>query len=314
MVWPKFKDSRNGAFMTMKSYQTNDTSRGYLYAFIAAICGGAIPTLVKFLLSDHGPVPVAGLGFLVSGIMLLPFRPKVLPKSGGAKFVVFFALVGAGLAPFLWATGLTGTTAVNASLLANAEVFFTSLIAYSAFGERLTNKQLRYGLLIVAGILIVSTNLDLGGVQFLQGLVGNVLILASTVGWSVENNLAVNATRRFGVLAVTKFRNLIGGAILASVALLSGASLAFSPFDFGVLLILGAALASASYFALAALGKLGAIRMILVFSTSTIFGAIFALVFLREQITLVQITGGVLMLLGIYLFQRSERTKDTSNS
>ncbi len=298
----------------MKTFEAKESSRGYLYAFIAAICGGAIPTLVKFLLADHSPVPVAGVGFLVSGIMLLPFQPKVLPKSGGVKFVVFFGLVGAGLAPFLWTTGLSGTTAVNASLLANAEIFFTSLIAFSLFGERLANKQLRYGLLIVAGILVVSTNLDLSGVQFFQGLVGNVLILASTVGWSVENNLAVNATRRFGVLAVTKFRNLIGGAILAGFALLSGASLAFSPFDFGVVLLLGAALASASYFALAALRKLGAIRMILVFSTSTIFGAMFALVFLREQITLVQISGGVLMLLGIYFFQRDERKRETSNS
>jgi drug/metabolite transporter (DMT)-like permease len=53
--------------------------------------------------------------------------------------------------------------------------------------------------------------------------------------------------------------------------------------------------------------RLGAVRMLLVWSTSTIFGAMFALIFLGEQITPVQLAGGACILLGVFLFRRTEK-------
>ena len=50
--------------------------------------------------------------------------------------------------------------------------------------------------------------------------------------------------------------------------------------------------------------------MLLVWSTSTVFGALFALVFLGEQITLAQIFGGGLILLGVFLFRRGEGARE----
>jgi drug/metabolite transporter (DMT)-like permease len=51
----------------------------------------------------------------------------------------------------------------------------------------------------------------------------------------------------------------------------------------------------------------GAVRTLLVFSTTSVFGSVFALVFLGEELTPVQVLGGVFVLLGIYLIQRSDR-------
>jgi drug/metabolite transporter (DMT)-like permease len=48
--------------------------------------------------------------------------------------------------------------------------------------------------------------------------------------------------------------------------------------------------------------------MILTYSLSTVFGAVFALVVLGEQITTAQLLGGVLIIAGVYLFRRSEKT------
>ncbi|HEV2225494.1 MAG TPA: EamA family transporter, partial [Nitrososphaerales archaeon] len=80
-----------------------------------------------------------------------------------------------------------------------------------------------------------------------------------------------------------------------------------SPLWFAYIFLLGLSLGGTSYLAISALGDIGAIRFILVFSTSTLFGALFALVFLREQITPVQLTGGALIMVGVYLLQRAER-------
>lgn len=282
-------------------------NRGYAYAFVAALCGGAIPTLSKLALQHYGPVQVSGFSFFLSGLMLIPLNPRDFPNSRNLKYVAFFGLLGAAIAPLLYQTGIDNTTAVNASLLSNGEALFTVLIAFAAFGERLSRKQLGTGLLILAGIVIVSTNLDLTGVQFLNGLLGNLLVLGAMVFWSLENNLIISATRRFGPVFISKYRGIIGGGGVTVAVAVLGIPTGFSGSGLLYVVLLALALASTSYLAIAALGEIGAIRAILVFSTSTIFGAIFALVVLREPITYVQVAGGAIILLGVFLLQRAER-------
>jgi len=281
--------------------------RGYLFAFLAAVCGGATPTLSKFALAQNGPVQVSAFSLLISGLMLIPVKPKQVPDRKSLKFVVFIGLVGAGLAPVLYQAGVNATTAVNASLLANGEGLFTTIIAFALFGERLPGRQLARGLLIVGGIALVTTNLDLAGVQFYQGLEGNLLILGSMFIWSFENNLIISPTRRFGPALVTKFRNIIGGGVVVVTFVALGLGVSLSLVWLIYIVLLALSLAGTSYLVISALADIGAIRFILVFSVSTIFGAFFALVFLREQITPVQLAGGALIMVGVYLLQRAER-------
>ena len=284
-----------------------ETSRGYLYAVLGSLCGGAQPTIIKFLLGSNSPVTITGLSYVLSGVMLVLYNPRVKPATGSIRYIVLFGLLGGVAAPLTFIIGLGETTAVNASLLANGEILFTTIIAYSVFKERLTRPQATRGLLIVAGIVVVSTNLDLTHVQFAQGLLGNVLIIGSTMGWAVENNLIAVATRRFDVSSLSKYRNLLGGLVLTFFAVVAGIPFGFTPFGTFALVLLAACVAAATYLFMAALKRLGAIRMLLVWSTSTVFGAFFALVFLGEQITLAQLAGGACILTGVYLFRRSEK-------
>jgi drug/metabolite transporter (DMT)-like permease len=282
-------------------------SRGYLYALICSLCSGAVPTLVKLLLNDNGPYAISGIGILLSGFLLLFYHPKVRPTRASLPYLLFISVVGAAVAPIVWTVGLNQTTAVNAALLANGEILFTTMLAFFVFGEKLSRSQAFRGVPIVLGIIVVSTNLDLAHVQFLQGLAGNLLILASTIGWGFENNFIVAATKRFSVPMLSKFRNLIGGGIVTVVVLATGYPLRFSSGDLVVLGALVVALAGATFFFVSALQSLGAIRMILTYSLSTVFGAAFAFVVLGEQITPIQFTGGALIIIGVYLLRKSEK-------
>jgi len=285
-----------------------EVARGYIYALVAAVCGGSITVLIKILLEKNGPIPITGLSFFISGLMLLFYRPGLKPARASVPYLLFLGLVGAALSPLMYTYGLNQTTAVNAALLANGEVLFTTIIAYSVFGERLGRAQALRGLLIVAGLIVVTTDLDITHIAFLQGIVGNILVLGSTVGWAVENNLLVLATKRFDVASLSKFRSLIGGVVVMAVVILGGYTFDFTFYDDLVLLLLGLAITGATALFIAAIKRLGAIRMLLVWSVSTVFGAVFALVFLGEQITVGQLAGGALILLGVYLFRRSEQS------
>ena len=291
----------------MEGGARSEAARGYLYALLGAMCGGITPTLIKALLRNNQPPVVMGFGYVLSGAILLLYHPRMKPARGSVSYLLFFGLVGAALAPLMYVVGLSETTAVNASLLANGEVLFTAIIAFSLFGETLTRSQGTRALLIVAGLVVVSTNLDLAHVQFLQGLAGNLLILGSTVGWSVENNILAAVSRRFDVSGLSKFRNLIGGGVVSAFVFAAGVPFGFSGSDVALLIFLGLALAGMTYLFIAAVKRLGAVKMLLVWSTSTVFGAFFALVFLGEQVTPAQLAGGAMILLGVYLFRRSER-------
>ena len=286
---------------------STETARGYLYALVGAVFGGSVTVLTKILLEKNGTIPITGFSMAISGLMLLFYQPGLKPSKASVPYLLFMGLVGACLSPLMYTYGLSQTTAVNAALLANGEVLFTTILAYSVFGERLVRAQALRGLLIVAGLVVVSTNLDITHISFFQGIVGNMLVLGSTVGWAFENNLLVAATKRFDVPSLSKFRNLIGGAVLMAVVILGGFTFDFTYYDDFVLVLLAVALSGGVVLFIAAIKRLGAIRMLLVWSTSTVFGAVFAFVFLGEQVTVGQLTGGALIMLGVYLFRRSEQ-------
>ena len=286
-------------------------AKGYLLAVIGSLCAGSITTLGKFALDSNQPIVVTGLSFLLSGVVLLPYRPGKRPEPGSMRYLVFFGLTGAALAPLMWTIGLNETTAVNASLLANGEVLFTTIIAFAAFGERLSRGQTWRGLIIVAGLVVVSTNLDLANIAFFQGLAGNLLILGATLFWGIENNIIAVASRRFDTATLSKFRNLIGGLIVTLVFVALMVPVEFTPLDALALFLLALAISSATFFFIAAVKRLSAIRMLLVWSSSTVFGAVFALIFLGEQITPVQLFGGALIILGVYVFHRGEKIPES---
>lgn len=64
------------------------------------------------------------------------------------------------------------------------------------------------------------------------------------------------------------------------------------------------------YFFLHSLKRIGTIRTIVLFSMSSVFGLIFAGLFLHEHISPFQIIAIIVMLTGIYLINRKESLKE----
>ena len=53
-----------------------------------------------------------------------------------------------------------------------------------------------------------------------------------------------------------------------------------------------------------ALREIGSMRTGVIFSTSSLFGALFALAVLREPFSIIQLVAGVIMLVGIYVIYK----------
>jgi drug/metabolite transporter (DMT)-like permease len=130
---------------------------GYVAVVASAILFGVSSTLNKIVLENVNPTVIAGMIYLIAGVFLFalhlsPLCPKILAKLDTAgtetkitkkdfKVLAFVIVCGSVIAPLLLLNGLSQTTAINASLLLNAESLFTVAIAFVFLNERCAKKE-----------------------------------------------------------------------------------------------------------------------------------------------------------------------------
>lgn len=202
------------------------------------------------------------------------------------------------------------TSAADATLLANGEIIFTVAIAVAFFKERLRPLGYLAVLLVIVGMIIVTTNLQFANMFLFsqQRSYGDFFIILATLFWAVDNNISKLVAKRMDVAKVVHLKGAIGGSILLAVVLLFGVSTdAIAQGQIISILMLGTMGFGASiYFFLEGLKRIGTVRAILLFSFSSVFGLIFAAIFLGEYISVYQMIAAAIMLFGIYAINRKE--------
>jgi drug/metabolite transporter (DMT)-like permease len=214
-------------------------------------------------------------------------------------------LAGAVTAPFLFLNGLNETTAVNASMLQNAESLFTVLIAVFFLGERAGKKDWFGVVFLVVGAVFLTTNAEFGNLTLAEGLLGNVLIVGACLFWGVDNNLSKLLCFKEDLILITGLKCLIGGSGLLLLAYVLNVDFSVPLTAFPYLAVVGVfSIGLSILFFMLGLREIGAMRTGVIFSTSSLFGAVFAFLVIDEPFTVVQVLAGLLMLLGVYLLYR----------
>lgn len=218
--------------------------------------------------------------------------------------LAFVIVCGSIMAPFLLMYGLSQTTAVNASLLLNAEALFTVIIAVLFWRERGSTKDYLAICAILIGVLFLTTNGQLQNITFAE-VAGNLLIIGACLFWGIDNNLSKKISKKRDLLLVTGLKCLIGGMALLVLALIIGVSLYFPLNALPYLLSVGAfSIALSILFFTFALREIGAMRTGVVYSTSALFGAVLAFLVLGETFTIFQLFAGLIMLFGVFLLYK----------
>jgi len=256
---------------------------------------------------------LSSLVYLVSAATMTPLAQKSKISFAGRKdYLLIFAIAvsGATIAPSLYFFGLTHATASDAAVMVNGEVFFSVLLALVFFKERLKLPGYFAAALVLVGIFIVTTDLDFATLTLQQIHYQDALIIVATIFWAIDNNLSRTLAQRADVAKIAQLKSGIGGTILLVITVfVLGNTFNITASEIGPILLLGAAgFAASLYFFLQSLKRIGTVKTILIFSTSTVFGLIFASIFLQEQISVYQIAATVIIIFGIYLLNRNETT------
>ena len=247
---------------------------------------------------------LAGLLYMGSGVGLSLAR--VIRDRGIAKPAVerreWFWLAGAigfggVLGPVLLMSGLSRTSASDASLLLNLESVLTALLAWIVFREN-ADRRIIFGmvLIVAGGVALAWSNQQSGAVD----TVGVLAIAGACLCWAIDNNLTRKVSAS-DALFIASTKGLVAGFInLAAGFLLGNALPAWSlAFEAMVIGLIGYGVSLVLF--VVALRELGAARTGAYFATAPFIGAAIAILLLHEPMTIAFCVSAALMAVGVWL-------------
>ncbi len=288
----------------------DQTRLGYVFAIVSAITFGSVSVLAKPLVSSVDPILLASLVYIISAITLSPFAQKKKKNitRRDLLLILSIAICGAVIAPSLYFVGLTHASASDAALIANGEVFFSVLLAVMFFREKLRVVGWVAILLVLAGMVIITTNLNFTDFTLQQIHYKDMLLIGSMLFWGIDNNLSRYLAQKMNVANIVQIKSTIGGGMLLVIALLVfKVDINLQTEQIIPILVLGSVgFAASLFFFLQGLKRVGTVRTITIFSMSSVFGLVAASVFLAEQISVYQIIAAGIMIFGVYLVSRKD--------
>jgi len=277
---------------------------------LSAIMFGSVSVLAKPLVSSVDPILLASLVYIIAAITLSPLAQKQKQKLARRDLLLILsiAVCGAVIAPSLYFVGLTHASASDAALIANGEVFFSVLLAVMFFREKLRLVGWIAIILVLSGMIIITTNLNFADFTLQQIHYKDMLLILSMLFWALDNNLSRYLAQKMNVANIAQIKSAIGGVILFVIALLVfRVNINVGVDQIIPILVLGViGFAASLYFFLQGLKRIGIVRTITIFSMSSVFGLVASSVFLAEQISTYQIMAAGIMILGVYLVSRKE--------
>jgi len=266
--------------------------RGAAAAGASAALFGSLAVLGK--LPATPPFTVVLWMNVLAGVAFLPFLLRHPVARRDLPLVAVIAVCGGSLAPVLYLVGLSMTSSVTAALLLTTEAGFTLLIAF-ALRERASPR----GYVAMAGMLllavVVATNLDFTALSL---AVGNLLIVAATLGWGIDNNVSRVLSGRNAVPALVAAKCLVASALLAVVVAVTGSPPLPLAADLPVVLVLGLLVhGTAIWMFYLGLREIGAMRTGAIFTLSAVVGAVAGvIVFPGQVLSVVQVAAGAGMI------------------
>ncbi len=193
---------------------------GTFAVLIGLLIYGIHPVIVEAGGQVLAPLVFASIAALMAGMLALviswqstPSRIKEISRSD-----IFRLMMAGVLGTFLAFTclflGLQITTSNNAAVILRSELVFALLFGYLFLGETSSWRQALWMSVMVLGVLLVVVTTQLTAISG-----GDLLLLVTPAAWAAGHTFAKPILQRLSAWTVVAYRNLVGGVLLALLAL-----------------------------------------------------------------------------------------------
>ncbi len=268
--------------------------------------------IARYAVREIPPVVVASLRAILAGLILLPFwyfrsRAAGEPTMSRDDWTTLAVLssLGVSLNQFCFLMGIGSTSTSHAAILIGLTPLFVLSLAVFAGLEKLTPKKIIGMLVALAGVAVLQLARGSSGNAT---LLGDLLIVGCSATFAIYTILGKKLTARVSGLTLTTFSYLIGGMLLAPVALWQASAVDFSN-------ISGAAWSAMAYMTIFpsalcyiifyyALKHVPASRVSNVGNLQPILATMLGVWLLGDSVTSELLAGGSLVLTGVVLSER----------
>jgi drug/metabolite transporter (DMT)-like permease len=282
--------------------------KSILAVFLAAFIWSTSFSVTKMSLNSFGPSTLAFLRFSLSALFLwalihLSRTNQRRPSIKEAKALALGGFLGYTLYFILENWGLVHIPASNAALLTPFYPIITAILETAFFGGRLTSRQWSGIIISLTGVLLVVQPWNLSSDSSGMQLLGNLLIIGSGVAWALFSITGKRINPDLNNLQVTFYQTAFGAAFFLP---LTWTETRFpGPITLhSILGVLYLALAcSCAGYLLYNYGLKGipSSQAVNILNFVPVFGVITAVIFLGERPDLLQIAGGAVVLIGVFL-------------
>lgn len=286
----------------------------YLEAGFAATVWGASFIATKVALADVSPVTIVwlrfALGVAVLGLAVAWRREFALPERSEWGYFALLGFLGITFHQWLQSNGLITSEAGTTAWIVATTPVFMALLGWLVLKEKLAALKIFGIALAFAGVLLVVSDGDLASISIGKfGAPGDVLILISSVNWAVFSALSRRGLKLYSA-SLMIFHVMTFGWLFTSLLFVGGGNYIEIPRLtlngwLGVL-FLGVFCSGLAYIAwynaLQALSTAG--TGVFLYIEPLIAMAV-AFVVLGEPVTLASLGGGGIILLGVWLVNKS---------
>ncbi len=238
---------------------------------------------------------------LLYGLITNKGNLRVNRRQLGA--LVYIALAGTVIADLLYLLALTRIQVINAVLLAHMQPIFIMLISFLLLKEEKLTKFDYMGMLVmmIAGFLV--TTKTIGNLAELKlGTFGDVIVLMATLAWATTAVAMKKYLKDMNAGVVAFYRYAIAGTIFIIYSLFRSSVKISNIYQVLIGIVVGIGIIL--YYE--GLKRIKAVQVSSLELSTPFFGSLLGYVVLKETVTVMQISGILIMFVGVYFLARKE--------
>nr|WP_054548627.1 DMT family transporter [Lysinibacillus sphaericus] len=274
---------------------------------VTSLLWGGNFVVAKTLVAHASPMTLTLVRWLIAVIVLLPLvwwkEKRLVPAKAALVPLLLMGITGVALFNIFQFLALERTTSTNVGLISTMNTMSIALFSFAFLKEKINGLQLLAMVLSLIGVFLVLSKGDWQLLWHFQLNTGDLWMVAAVCVWGLYSVCSKWAMQTTSPLMATLYAGLFGVLILVPFTI---TDFTFSEIDssFILSLLYTGVISTVVCMVFWNIGvqQLGATTSGIFLNFNPIFTALLAFLFIGEQLSWLQGIGGIIVILGCYLF------------
>ncbi|WBW94683.1 DMT family transporter [Oceanirhabdus sp. W0125-5] len=289
----------------------------YLLMILAAFFWSGAFIAGKLSTPFISPFTLTFLRFSIASFLLflfIKFKEKTLykPKKEDIPIFLFTGVIGMFGYHILFFYSLRYTTAINSSIIGSTNPIITTILGIFFLRDKLSIKQILGIFISIFGIILTITNGNLSSFNVFDFNIGDIYMILAVIMWASYSVFSKKVCHRYKPIHLTFYSFLVCTVFLIPFVLYERPwhMIVTAPISTYLAILYMSIFASIIGYLIQQISikEIGASSTNIFINLVPVFSMILSTLILHEELTIVKIISASIIILGVYISQKSSLT------